>query len=72
MSQISTRDPQYRQAQEVFTHGGAARGRALAHITNTRQPGMSRSIDLCDQRALLLTAENQLSQLRAFAASQKH
>ena len=33
MSQISARDPEYRQAQEVFTHGGAALGRALAHVT---------------------------------------
>ena len=60
MSQISARDPEYRQAQEVFTHGGAALGRALAHVTNARQPGLSRSVDLCDQRALLLTAEDQL------------
>jgi hypothetical protein len=39
MSQISARDPEYRQAQEVFTHGGAALGRALAHVTNTVNPG---------------------------------
>jgi hypothetical protein len=40
ISQISARDPEYRQAQEAFTHGGAALGRALAHVTNTRQPGV--------------------------------
>ena len=38
ISQISTGDPEFQRAQQVFKHGGAALGRALAHVSNTVNP----------------------------------
>ena len=38
ISQINARDPEFQQAQHVFKHGGAALGRALAHVSNTVNP----------------------------------
>jgi predicted NBD/HSP70 family sugar kinase len=38
ISQISAHDPEFRRAQQVFTHGGAALGRALMHVSNTVNP----------------------------------
>ncbi len=38
ISQINAHDPEFQRAQEVFKRGGAALGRALAHVTNTVNP----------------------------------
>ena len=38
ISQINTRDSEFQRAQQVFKHGGAALGRALAHVSNTVNP----------------------------------
>ena len=38
ISQINTRDPEFQRAQQVFKQGGAALGRALAHVSNTVNP----------------------------------
>ena len=38
ISQINTRDPEFQRAQQVFKRGGAALGRALAHVSNTVNP----------------------------------
>ena len=38
ISQINARDPDFQRAQQVFTHGGAALGRALTHVSNTVNP----------------------------------
>ena len=38
ISQINARDPEFQRAQQVFKHGGAALGRALAHVSNTVNP----------------------------------
>jgi predicted NBD/HSP70 family sugar kinase len=38
ISQVNARDPEFQQAQHVFKHGGAALGRALAHVSNTVNP----------------------------------
>ena len=38
ISQINARDPEFQRAQEVFERGGAALGRALAHVSNTVNP----------------------------------
>ena len=38
ISQINAPDPEFQRAQEVFTHAGAALGRALAHVSDTVNP----------------------------------
>jgi predicted NBD/HSP70 family sugar kinase len=38
IGQLNARDPQFRRAQHVFERGGAALGRALAHVSNTVNP----------------------------------
>ena len=38
IGQIDSRDPRFKRAQEVFARGGAALGRALAHVSNTVNP----------------------------------
>jgi hypothetical protein len=38
ISQINARDPEFQRAQQVFKRGGAALGRALAHVSNTVNP----------------------------------
>ena len=38
IGQLNTRDLQFRRAQHVFKRGGAALGRALAHVSNTVNP----------------------------------
>jgi predicted NBD/HSP70 family sugar kinase len=38
ISQIDARDMEFKRAQEVFERGGAALGRALAHVSNTVNP----------------------------------
>ncbi len=38
ISQVNARDPEFQRAQQVFKHGGAALGRALAHVSNTVNP----------------------------------
>jgi len=38
ISQINAHDPELRRAQLVFKRGGAALGRALAHVSNTVNP----------------------------------
>jgi predicted NBD/HSP70 family sugar kinase len=37
--EITPRDPRFQRAQAVFTRSGAALGRALAHVSNTANPG---------------------------------
>lgn len=38
ISKIDARDGEFKRAQEVLTRGGAALGRALAHVSNTANP----------------------------------
>ncbi len=38
ISQINAPDPEFQRAQQVFKRGGAALGRALAHVSNTVNP----------------------------------
>ena len=38
IGQLSARDPEFGRAQHVFGRGGAAVGRALAHVSNTVNP----------------------------------
>jgi len=38
ISEIDTLDPRFKRASAVFTRGGAALGRALAHVSNTVNP----------------------------------
>jgi predicted NBD/HSP70 family sugar kinase len=38
ISQINALDPEFQRAQHVFKRGGAALGRALAHVSNTVNP----------------------------------
>ena len=38
ISQINALDPEFQRAQDVFKRGGAALGRALAHVSNTVNP----------------------------------
>ena len=38
ISQINAADPQFQRAQQIFGRGGAALGRALAHVSNTVNP----------------------------------
>lgn len=38
IGQINAPDPEFRRAQEVFKHAGAALGRALAHVSDTVNP----------------------------------
>ena len=38
IGQLSTRDAEFGRAQQVFERGGAALGRALAHVSNTVNP----------------------------------
>jgi predicted NBD/HSP70 family sugar kinase len=38
ISQINALDPEFQRAQQVFKRGGAALGRALAHVSNTVNP----------------------------------
>jgi predicted NBD/HSP70 family sugar kinase len=38
ISEINIRDPEFQRAQQVFRRGGAALGRALAHVSDTVNP----------------------------------
>jgi predicted NBD/HSP70 family sugar kinase len=38
LSEIDTRDPEFKRARNVFARSGAALGRALAHVSNTVNP----------------------------------
>ena len=38
LSRIGPGDPQFNRAYDVFARGGAALGRALAHVSNTVNP----------------------------------